>query len=76
MEDLSDTIIVAIISSATTILVLILTGVSRYFFFLFSLTYKLKREYNFSQKKNIKLVSDLGDHSFSKKVENEWLFSF
>ena len=54
MEDLSDTIIVAIISSATTILVLILTGVSRYFFFLFSLTYKLKREYNFSQKKNIK----------------------
>lgn len=55
MEDLSDTIIVAIISSATTILVLILTGISRYFFFLFSLTYKLKREYNFSQKKNIKL---------------------
>ncbi len=45
----------AAISAITAIAVLILTGIVRYFYTRYSLNYKLKKEYNFEQKKNIKV---------------------
>jgi hypothetical protein len=45
----------AVISAVTAIFVLILTGIGRYFYTRHSLNYKLKKEYNFEQKKSIKV---------------------
>ena len=48
-------ITVALISAGTTIFLFILTGIGRFFYTRYSLNYKLKKEYNFEQRKSIKV---------------------
>jgi hypothetical protein len=80
-------VVAAVISAITAIVVLILTGIGRYIYTRYSLSYKLKKEYNFEQKKNIKMnlarsktplikaAEELNDRlwNLSQNVEKGWI---